>query len=375
MRRINKTRYYSKKIGTLPKGCKMCVKGEKLVLYITGICPRACWFCPLSEKRKDLDVIYANEAKIGSIQEVITEAKLCSSKGCGITGGDPLSKLERTIEYIKALKHEFGKKFHIHLYTTFVLANRENLKKLYDSGLDEIRFHPDFNKKSDWNKIDNALIFDWDVGLEIPCIPNEKDKIIEMIDFFKDKKVKFLNINEFEVAERNFDGMEKENYITKTDISHGVLGSDEVGQEILEYCRDLKLNVHYCPSKLKDKVQMQNRFKLRAKKVSTKYDIITDEGMLVRGVIYLKELVPGLEYKEKLKHIDKKEFLIKLERMKNFLEEENLDLIVDKKKLRLITYPEHVEQFKKTLKNLNLIPAIIEEDPSVESFETYINFL
>ena len=375
MKKIENTPYYSKKIGELPTGCKMCVKGEKLVLYITGICPRQCWYCPLSETRKDLDVIYANEWKIKSVDEAIKEAKISSAKGAGITGGDPLAKIDRTVEYIKSLKKEFGKEFHIHLYTTLVLATEENFKKLHDAGLDEIRFHPDFKLTAHWDRIDYALKYDWELGLEIPGIPENKKEIIDMVDYFDKKGVKFLNINELEVAERNMDDMEKHNYVTKTDISHGIEGSEKLSDELLTYCLDKDINVHYCSSKLKDKIQMQNRFKLRAQNVKTQFDRITDEGLLIRGVIYLKELVPGLDFKEKLKTIDREEFIKKLKEQKQMLEEEGLDILLDEEKLRLITHPEHVEQFADTLKDLDLIPAIIEEDPTTEAFEVNRDFL
>lgn len=244
MRCVEDTPFYSRKLGSLPKGCEMCVKGEKLVLYITGLCPRSCWYCPLSDKRKDKDVIYANEWKIEDMKQMLEEANLTEAKGAGITGGDPLVKIDRTVEYIKFLKKKFGKNFHIHIYTIFVLATDENLKKLYDAGLDEIRFHPDFELKEQWSRIDRALKYDWEVGLEIPGIPMNKKEIFEMIDFFEGK-VKFLNVNELEVAERNMDDMEKFGYETKTDISHGILGSEEFAEELMEYCRKKDMNVHF----------------------------------------------------------------------------------------------------------------------------------
>ncbi len=376
MREIENTKYYSKKLGELPKGCQMCVKGEKLVLYITGICPRQCWYCPLSENRKDIDVIYANELKLEDIKDLINEARISNSKGAGITGGDPLSKIDRTCEYIKILKNEFGKDFHIHLYTSFVLVNEENLNKLFDTGLDEIRFHPDLKNKKDWEKIDLVNKYTWDVGLEIPAIPNYKLEIFEMIDFFLQKNIKFLNINELEVAQRNFDEMEKENYIIKKDTSHGIKGSAKLAKEILDYLKYKNINVHYCPSKLKDKVQMLNRYKLRAKNVANKFDIINDEGLLIRGCIYLPKINPSfIDYKEKFQNINKNEVIEELIFVKKMLEDEGLDILLDEKKLRLLTYPEHIEQFADVLKGLNLVPVIIEEDPTVEQFEINRDFL
>jgi len=374
MKEIKDTPFYSKQIGDLPKGCQMCIRGEKLVLFITGICPKHCWYCPLSENRKDKDVIYANEWKITDLDDLREEIKLTDAKGAGITGGDPLAKIDRTCEYINLLKKEYGDSFHIHLYTTFTLVTKENMEKLHVSGLDEIRFHPDLDKKNEWSRINFASTFNWDIGLEIPAVPNEKEKVKEMIDFFEGK-VKFLNINELEVSELNMDDMEKYDYVTKTDISHGVLGSEDMAKEILVYCLSKNLNVHYCTSKLKDKVQMQNRLKLRAKNVSTEFDIISDEGLLIRGVIYLKDLVPGIDFKKKLKMLDREEFIERLNSVKLSLEDEGLELMVDEKKLRLITYPEHIEQFAEVLKGLGYVPAIIEEDPTHEAFEVNRDFL
>ena len=139
-KRIEKTPYHSHKIGLLPKGCKMCVKGRKLVLFITGLCNRKCFYCPISDEKKDKDVVYANEWKTDycggelakeDINVILEEARLCGAEGAGITGGDPLLVLDRTVTAIKALKKEFGRKFHIHLYTSLRNIDREKLKKLY----------------------------------------------------------------------------------------------------------------------------------------------------------------------------------------------------------------------------------------------------
>ena len=93
---MKKTKYYSWKLGTLAKGCRMCVRGSKLVLFVTGLCPRKCYFCPISDKKYNKDVVYANEWPTNKIDEIIKEAKLIDAEGAGFTGGDPLCKLFRT---------------------------------------------------------------------------------------------------------------------------------------------------------------------------------------------------------------------------------------------------------------------------------------
>ena len=63
---MKKTPYASYLSGSLTKGCKLCVKGQKMVLFVTGLCSRGCEFCPLSKMRKSIDKIYANERKISN---------------------------------------------------------------------------------------------------------------------------------------------------------------------------------------------------------------------------------------------------------------------------------------------------------------------
>ena len=387
MRKPVKTKFYSKRLGNLAKGCELCVKGEKLVLYITGLCPRRCWYCPLSERRKNKDVVFINEWESSSLNDLKREVELCQSKGAGITGGDPLSKLDRTITYIKFMKENFGEGFHIHLYTSFDLVTKENLSLLYNAGLDEIRFHADLDTRNEnisgqfetssnsddklWGKVDIANEFKWDVGVEIPAIPDKLSQIKKVCDFF-DKKISFLNLNEFEISDLNSDEMYSHGFDTKSDISHGISGSEEMSDEILEYCLNKSFNVHFCTGTLKDKVQMQNRFKLRAESVKTKFDVVSDEGLLIRGVIYLKGFT-NADFKKG--DFDEDEILNRLQEKKEFLQDEGLEVLIDTGKLRLISYPEHVEQFADVLKEHGMVPAIVEEDPSVEQFETSVELL
>jgi len=375
---VSKTSFYSWKKEKLPKGCAMCVRGEKLVLFVTGLCPNKCFYCPISEQKCGKDVVYANEWKIAKEKDIFEEAKLTKAKGAGITGGDPLVKLDRVVHYIQFLKKKFGKKFHIHLYTPLTLVNEARLKKLHNAGLDEIRFHPMLDRPDEWKRILFAKKFKWDVGVEIPIIPGKKKQTLDLLKFIEDK-VDFLNLNELEISDTNANKLVQKGFRQKSDLSYAVKGSQEMALQLLNYLKKSRLNVHYCTAQTKDKAQLSRRIKRRALNVAKKFDFVTKEGTLVRGCIYLKGFVPGVGYRKLLERTNRKLILKKLNGIKSIVQKKfriPKSLIeVDSVKLRIITSIVIVDELSSEIKKLGLIPAVVEEYPTWDAMEVDVQFL
>ena len=373
MRFIKPTPYYSLRIGGLPKGCQYCVKGKKLVLFVTGICSNSCFYCPISEKKKNKDVVYANEWPTHKIENIIQEAKLCSSEGAGITGGDPLTRLERTCFYIRELKKHFGSGFHVHLYTPLKLVTKDNLKQLKNAGLDELRFHPDLDSQELWSNM-NYLIEGLDYGVEIPVFPDKKMQTQKLIDFLAGLSlIKFLNLNELESSDTNELGTH--GYEVKDDYSTGIEGSEDMGIELMEYClENTNLRVHYCTTTLKDSVQMAKRIKRRAKNVKLSFEKLNEQGLLKRHAVYLPELKPGFSYTTKLLTVkDKGKVLGKLVKLKEKLDCEKVE--IDKANYRLLMDKETILSNKKWLKQEGFVPANVIEYPTYDKFIAELEFL
>lgn len=385
---IPENKYYSYNIGKLPKGCQFCVKGEKLVLFITGICPRKCVFCPVSDEKYQKDVIYANERQSESceaevaLKAVMYEAELMGAKGAGITGGDPLCALERTADFIKALKKKFGKEFHIHLYTSLNLVNEKSLKILFDAGLDEIRFHLDLDSDKLWSRVNLAKALSWDVGVEVPIIPEKIETLKKMLSFIHDK-VDFVNLNELEFADNKHSKLGDSGYVCKDEVSYAVKGSVNIGLELLDYVKKKRYDVpmHLCTAKLKDAVQLSNRIKRESENVQKPFDIVDEEGMLIRGAIYPKDLAPGVGYRNKLKKSNKEQFILelkpKLEKLIDFLEIDKEGIFLDKEKPRILLSAEileYVEVIEK-IKELDLVPTIVTEYPTADQLEIEVELL
>ena len=291
----------------ISKGCEQCAKGGKMVLFVYGYCDqRDCFYCPLGENRKNVTDVYANERKVESDEDVIAEAKRMSALGTSITGGEPQEAMAKTCRYLELLKDEFGEDHHTHLYTG-ITGGRENMRRLSEAGLDEIRFHPPLELWGDmhgteWEEI---LYIAREEGLtpafEIPGIRAET----EFLEFLDEGAAEFCNINEFEMSQGNFRRMQQEGY----ELKDGHMSAVEGSHEILETMGDHP-KVYFCTSVFKDAAQHRNRLKRTAYNIRRPFDEVTDDGTLVYGKTWtdpdqFERLgVPEEFYVEKTDHIE-----------------------------------------------------------------------
>ncbi len=286
MRKIKITKGKSLAIGKLPEGCRLCIEGKKSVLFMTGACRQNCFYCTISEKRWQKNESWINEQLIRNDSDLIKEVELGNSEGAGITGGEPFLVLDKTVRWIRLLKENFGEGFHIHLYTSGIDVSEKQLEKVYSAGLDEIRIHR--NREL----VNAALEFDWDVGMEIPAIPKEYDKIKNLVDFLESAGGKFLNMNELEFSERNVEPFQNLGFAKDSESMTAVKGSRETAKKILEYAKTnaKNLNVHFCTASLKMNYQLRNRLIRRAENIKKDFETVTKDGFLLKGIIFGKEL-------------------------------------------------------------------------------------
>ena len=356
---VTENQYFSYNQGELPPACQYCVRGEKLVLFVTGICPRRCFFCPVSDQKYGKDARFANERKIETDEDILTEAQLMRAKGAGITGGDPLAKLERTVHYIRLLKENYGKEFHIHLYTSLNLVTAETLQQLAEAGLDEIRFHLDLDSPALWDRVRLAQQFPWQVGVELPVIPTKEAQLKKVIDFIPNQ-VTFLTLNELETADNSHSSLVQMGFQTKDSISYAIKGSLETGWRLLDYVEEKKypLQVHFCTARLKDAIQLGNRLKREAQGMKKPFDMVSKEGLLTRGALYLPDLVPGFGYRKKLEESNKAAYVETLapviEKLQKELHFKEKDFYLDLQKPRILIAASRIAPLKKKFRQWGL---------------------
>jgi pyruvate formate-lyase activating enzyme-like uncharacterized protein len=281
---IDRTPFGGLIVGELPLGCKLCLQGAKLVVFVTGLCKSNCFYCPVSSERIFHDVTFGNERPISDLRSLVDEATVSSALGASITGGDPMESFARTIDAINLLKSRFGSEFHIHLYTLGRGMKPKHLKALEDAGLDELRFH--IRSKKSYPLVTKAMKYSFKVGAEVPVIPRKESFLQETAVFLSNIQADLFNLNELEFSEANQERMLKQNYKIVDGALSATQGSCETGERVIEWiAQNTSLNAYYCPTTVKDSVQLTNRFRRRAEHVAESYAQITEEGLIVKGLI------------------------------------------------------------------------------------------
>jgi uncharacterized protein len=276
--------------GELSPACAQCQEGRKMVLFVTGVCRFRCFYCPVSPGRNQKDVVYANERRVWSDQDVLDEARAIGAGGTGITGGDPLGVVDRVEHFVRLLKGEFGPGHNIHLYTHE--PNPEKLARLAACGLDEFRLHippylwgPLASEGGAYRAVlERAPAWGIRRGVEIPVLPDREAELRRLLIALDGIGVDFVNLNELEFSETNEAKMVEHGYRTDPRNGWGARGSRAVAERVVREM-PLSVPVHYCSSRFKDGVQLRQRLLRRAERTAPAFAERTGDGTLLLGIV------------------------------------------------------------------------------------------
>jgi pyruvate formate-lyase activating enzyme-like uncharacterized protein len=249
-----------------------------MVLFVTGLCHRGCWYCPLSEERSGRDLVFANDRPVERPEEFLEEARMMGALGTSITGGEPLLVPDRVARFSSILKESFGKDHHIHLYTGMA-PGREMLEPL--AGLvDEVRLHPppeiwpEIASSEYIRSVELARSLGFAVGIEVPALKGLPvlGEILPLVDF--------LNVNELEWGGINAGEMRRRGYAPADDVHNAVKGSRRWAGDLPH-----REKVRWCSSRYKDAVQLRERLKRIAARTARPFDEVTGDGTIIYGVL------------------------------------------------------------------------------------------
>jgi pyruvate formate-lyase activating enzyme-like uncharacterized protein len=182
-------------LNDLSPGCRSCKEGSWDCIFITMRCNLDCRFC-LSPKSLPDDFC-------GSIfgthpEEIAANQARSRITGISFSGGEPFLEMPRLLEWLTWFKTHRPDKYYW-VYTNGLLAKAENLERLGDMGIDEIRFNlaaTDYDHPLVMDNLGAAVRYIPNVNVEIPAVPEHTPKLLACLEKWCDRGVGFLNMHE-----------------------------------------------------------------------------------------------------------------------------------------------------------------------------------
>lgn len=269
------TKPYHKQIS---QGCSICGSGKWNCLFITNKCNAHCFYCPASQKQDEIPSSQGLDFKTAN--EYAEFIRYFDFNGVSFSGGEPLLFFDRTLEYLKAVRNICKPELYVWMYTNGILAEKEKLTQLANAGLNEIRFDigaTGFNL--DRVKIAKDIIPN--VTIEIPAIPEEKEKLIELLPKMVEAGVTNLNLHQLRLTQHNASKIVQRGYSIINAEKPIVLESELAALEIVDYAREhsIDIGINYCSFFFKHRFQKAGYKKQLASKLSPNASI-TQNGFL-----------------------------------------------------------------------------------------------
>ncbi len=273
---FKETKPYHKQIS---KGCMICGLGSWSCLFITGKCNASCFYCPASQLTDETPSTQGlNFETPESYAEYINFFKF---KGVSFSGGEPLLFFDRTLQYLKQVRKKCDPAIYTWMYTNGILADEQKFRKLASAGLNEVRFDIGATGfKMDKIKFANGIIPN--ITIEIPSVPEEKEKLKQLLPEMIKAGVTNLNLHQLRLTKYNVPKLSKRNY-TYVHAEHPiVLESELAALEILTYAREnsLDIGINFCSFHFKNRFQKAGFRKQITNALAGPDEIITEKGFI-----------------------------------------------------------------------------------------------
>jgi len=280
---LEELRFGALRVRGWSRGCDICWRGGKLVLFVTGACPMygECAYCTISSWRRR-DIVMADEVLVEGEEDLLREARAIDAEGAGVTGGEPTLVPERVARFVSVLK-EWRSDFHVHVYTNGWRLDEEVAALWSEAGVDEVRLHS--WDREVWERLRIVLDHGMEAGAEMPAIPGREERLKELAERLDSMGAGFINLNELEFSEANRETLLAMGFRPREDSEVAVCGSRETAAAVLEFVeRETGIMGYFCPAEQKE-YQMWMRWRRRAPNVAEPYEEPTEDGTLIFGRI------------------------------------------------------------------------------------------
>lgn len=286
------------------KGCQLCQQGKWICIFLTYLCNAKCNFCPAPFKQEDKII-----SAFGNTREsILSYLKNNDFSGISFSGGDCFLVFDRLLEWLTIFRKHHPESYYW-AYTNGLAVDEHKLNQLAGAGLNEIRFNiaaTNYNNNNILQKIKLATNIIQHVAVEIPSIPADCDKLLEVIPILEEMNVNYLNLHEYIIVPSDQNkGTVKTGTFTlnkqaKIDFDTQSLSNTE---KIKQFCRknSFNLKINNCSLEKKDN-QMFHRRLVMGNLYKKKYEKLTSDGLLKTYLLH-----PSLISTENLYRIINKE--------------------------------------------------------------------
>jgi len=269
-------------------GCQSCQQGRWLCIYLTYLCNANCAFCPAPMKNVDkISSAFGDQPP-----QILAFLMRHPFSGISFSGGDCLLVFDRLLEWLKFFKYNLPEIYYW-LYTNGLEVEPYHLEQLARAGLDEIRFNiaaTHYNTPTILEKIAMATDIINHVAVEIPSIPTDYEKLVEVLPYLDQIKVKYLNLHEYllvpddPLLKTESSGTFIFNKHTKLKYHAYSLQNTE---KIKRFCeqRGFKLKINKCSLQKKEYQMLKRRITLGTL-LRKKHEQLTEEGLLETCLVY-----------------------------------------------------------------------------------------
>ena len=263
----------------LSPGCRACLEGNWSCLFITGNCNCRCFYCPTAQNVGGDPG--TNNLDFPKVDDYVDYLARFGFSGASISGGEPLLVLEKSLQYLRAIRRRLGDGIHLWLYTNGTLLTTDIAKRLRDAGLDEIRVDIGATDYT-LDQVKLAVGIIPHITVEIPAIPEEADRMQQKLAGMADCGVNYLNLHQLRLTNHNYLHLAGRGYTFLHGESVTVLESELTALELLRSCLDqqLALGVNYCSFVYKNRFQGAAGRRRAGAQIAKKHENVTAAGYL-----------------------------------------------------------------------------------------------
>lgn len=277
-------------LGDLSPGCHSCQSGNWDCIFTTMKCNLECSFCLRPRKIR--------EGHLGSVfgstpEEIGDKFNQMHITGISFSGGEPFADIDNLFRWISWFSAHYPDNYYW-IYTNGLLVKEDYLPRLSALGIKEVRFNAaatGYNHSSVLAIMAATARHIPAVTVEIPAIPEDRDRVISALSSWCEAGVKFLNLHEF-IYERgsysdNFPGTRKTFFTPDGHLCQINPESRDLILEVMErvYEDNLPLSVNECSMQTKIR-QLRGRRRMMAALTKSEHELLVAGGKLASCCAY-----------------------------------------------------------------------------------------